>query len=210
MLSIAKAKQSDIPELSTFMRRSWENTYPIYCRYNAGFFECNFSPKKISSEFLEDENCFYLAKLNDEIVGYVKVNLSGPIAYLDRLYIHEKMQSYGIGRFLLLKAMIESISENITQMSLLVEENNEKAIQFYSKFNFEKNGKLIEYPTKNGPKSFGQPMICKDLRGIANDILKQSKRHNLLTFKQGENSMNPKLAEALSCQNMLLPRSFTH
>jgi ribosomal protein S18 acetylase RimI-like enzyme len=99
--------------------------------------------EKIASEVNNVNSQFYLATLNDQTVGYLKINfgeaqteLQDPQALeLERIYVLKEFQGKKIGQQLFEKTLEIARLAKLTYVWLGVWEENKDAIKFY-----EKNG----------------------------------------------------------------------
>ena len=131
------------------------------------YLEENLSIQQLTNELLNSESSFYFARINEKIIGYLKINFGkaqtdfkeDDSIEIERVYVSEEFQGKNVGQNLLNKA-IEICSEKSAQSLWLgVWEKNYKAIRFYQ---------------KNGFVEFGNhPFILGD--DIQTDIL--MKRH---------------------------------
>lgn len=100
--------------------------------------------KELSNAFSE----FYFIFLNEELAGYLKVNINdsqsektGDEALeIERIYIRNKFQRKGLGKYLIDKAMEVAMIQNKKMIWLGVWEKNEKAVDFYKKIGFVQTG----------------------------------------------------------------------
>ncbi|MFL0169679.1 GNAT family N-acetyltransferase, partial [Tenacibaculum maritimum] len=104
------------------------------------------------------ESKFYFIKYNSEIAGYLKLNfgnsqtdLKDPNAMeIERIYILNKFQRKKIGQYLLDFAMKIANHRKLKYIWLGVWKKNLKAIKFYRKNGFKKNG---SHPFKMGTET---------------------------------------------------------
>ena len=85
---------------------------------------------------------------NDEIAGYLKVNIDDAQSEemgnesleVERIYIKSSFQKHGLGKYLLNNAIEIAIEHNKKNIWLGVWEKNENAIAFYKKLGFVQAG----------------------------------------------------------------------
>ncbi|NEW79112.1 MAG: GNAT family N-acetyltransferase [Gelidibacter sp.] len=102
-----------------------------------------YTSEKILSELNNPNSQFYLAKLNNKAVGYLKINfgdaqieLQDPQALeLERIYVLKEFQGRKIGQMLFNKTIELAKKAAVNYVWLGVWEENLRAIKFY-----EKNG----------------------------------------------------------------------
>lgn len=107
-----------------------------------------FNLKQLEKELSNNNSEFYIVYYNDEIAGYLKVNIneaqseemSEDSLEIERVYIKKEFQKYGIGKYLLNKAMKIAIERNKKTIWLGVWEKNDIAIAFYKKQGFIQTG----------------------------------------------------------------------
>jgi len=127
----------------------------------------NLSIQRLTIELMNSESLFYFARMDEEIIGYLKINYGEAQTdfkednsiEIERVYVSEEFQGKNVGQNLLNKAIEISRVKNAKSVWLGVWEKNYKAIRFYQ---------------KNGFVEFGNhPFILGD--DIQTDIL--MKRH---------------------------------
>jgi len=107
--------------------------------------------EKISSEVNNPNSQFYLASLNDQTVGYLKINfgdaqteLQDPQALeLERIYVLKEFQGRKIGQLLFEKTLEIAKQAKVNYVWLGVWEENASAIKFYEKNGLETFSKHI-------------------------------------------------------------------
>lgn len=110
-----------------------------------------FTIKRISDEIAEPGSLFLLAERNEEIIGYARIrNAEVPkelgnvkALEIERLYADKRFLGKRVG-YLLMSQCIQFAEDNGYQVVWLgVWENNERAIAFYRKWQFERFGEHI-------------------------------------------------------------------
>ena len=159
-IEIQKALLADALQLQEISRSTFYDTYAEFnTKENVKqYLEVHFALEQLQSE-LKDINCeFYFAKLNSEIIGYIKVNFEKAQTVqghpnsleIERIYVKKEIQGKKTGFHLLQKAIEISKQHQHNYLWLGVWENNTKAIDFYKKQNFELFG--------THPFKFGEDM----------------------------------------------------
>jgi ribosomal protein S18 acetylase RimI-like enzyme len=105
-----------------------------------------FSKEKIRSELLNPHSTFYFVYLDDNLVGYFKLNekdaqneqFEDASIELERIYVKEAFQGRQIGKEMLFKVIEIVKSKDVTFLWLGVWEHNDAAIRFYERYNFKK------------------------------------------------------------------------
>ena len=111
----------------------------------------SFSITKLQRALNNKEVVYYYALMDDEIVGYLKMN--GGMAQTDvkddraieieRIYVLKKFHGCMIGKALLEQAIDYARQKNADYIWLGVWEKNERAINFYQKNGFVEFGKHV-------------------------------------------------------------------
>lgn len=112
------------------------------------YLESAFTISQMASEFNDGKTIFFLAEIDDEAVGYAKLDCGvttngvtgkNPIK-LKRLYNKQKFIGYGVGAALMKFCLEEAEKLNYDTIWLTVWKHNEIAQNFYRKFGFEECG----------------------------------------------------------------------
>lgn len=112
------------------------------------FLREQFTRGKLMLEVGARNNTFFLAYYNNEIAGYLKLRDAGKPAALSgmnvleiaRLYALSTMIGKGVGRLLMQKSIDTAQEGNKEAVWLGVWEKNHRAIDFYTRWGFEKFG----------------------------------------------------------------------
>jgi len=113
------------------------------------YLEENLSINQLTNEFMNSESLFYFAKMDDKIIGYLKVNFGktqtdfkeDDSIEIERVYVLSEFHGKNVGKKLLDKAIEISREKNAKSVWLGVWEKNYKAIRFYQKNGFLEFGK---------------------------------------------------------------------
>ncbi|KTD19496.1 GNAT family N-acetyltransferase [Legionella israelensis] len=171
IVNIRSATESDLSVLIPFMRENWQKTYPKQYEEDPTVLDKLFDKEKLKKQLQEKNAYIFIATFNDKIVGYSKllVDQEKDRCFLDKLYIDETYQRQHIGSRLLTYCFKSATELNINTMDLQVEHNNEKAINFYTKFGFKPHtvykGKIIKdlYPSTKKELYYGIKMTCNNV-----------------------------------------------
>lgn len=152
-LEIRQANQSDIELLQNIGRQTF---YEKFIENNSEenmlqYASEAYSFEKIASEVNNANSQFYLATLNSQTVGYLKINfgdaqteLQDPIALeLERIYVLNEFQGQKIGQQLFEKTLEIAKQAKLNYVWLGVWEENASAIKFYEKNGFKAFSKHI-------------------------------------------------------------------
>ncbi len=105
-----------------------------------------FTIEKMKSEINNNFSEFYFAKINTEVIGYLKVNFANAQTEIqdktsleiERIYVSKEYQGKKLADLMLAKAIEIAKSKNLNYIWLGVWEKNNPALRFYEKNNFKK------------------------------------------------------------------------
>ncbi|RRJ64925.1 GNAT family N-acetyltransferase [Paenibacillus oralis] len=112
------------------------------------YMERAFNAEQLEKELANSSSEFFFICFHEEPAGYLKVNMndaqsekmSDESLEIERIYIRNKFQRKGLGKYLINQAMGIAISHNKKMIWLGVWEKNENAIDFYKKMGFIQTG----------------------------------------------------------------------
>jgi GNAT superfamily N-acetyltransferase len=119
-----------------------------------------YAPEKILAELDDPLHIFLLAYDGDRLAGYAKLNehvkieskgLDDPVE-IERIYSIKEMIGKGVGKKLMEKCLGISKEKNKKTIWLGVWEFNYRAIEFYTRWGFEKFGEH-NFPVGNDPQT---------------------------------------------------------
>ncbi|MGS0747401.1 GNAT family N-acetyltransferase [Halpernia sp. GG3] len=145
-LEFIKVLESDLEKLQKISVKTFSDTFsPTNSKENLDIYiQENMSLKNLKEEYKNENSSFYFAKLNNELVGYIKLNFKtaqtekfdDAATEIHRIYVLKEFQGKKVGSFLL-KNTIEIANEKISNFIWLgVWEKNYNAIGFYEKQGF--------------------------------------------------------------------------
>jgi len=145
-MDIKRVTVNDIDQLQKIGRQTFFETF------SAGntpedmtkYLEEGFSTERLAAELNNKNSEFYFAQLNDQIIGYLKLNFGQSQTELkddnaleiERIYVLKEYHEKKIGQLLYQKAMEIARQRNAGYVWLGVWEENERAINFYKKNGF--------------------------------------------------------------------------
>ena len=152
-ITVQKISISDLQALQKIGRQTFYETFaPSNSEENISkYLEEGFSEDKLTTE-LEDPNAeFYFATLDDEVIGYLKLNFGASQTELkddkaleiERIYVLQEFHGKKVGQILYNKAIEVAKDKKSDYVWLGVWEENPRAISFYKKNGFEKFDKHI-------------------------------------------------------------------
>jgi len=145
---ITKASEEDLIPLLEMARGAFLEAFTANNKIEnlIAYLNKAFSESQFRKEISNPASTFFLAKDNQEIIGYTKVNLvpaqtdiqDPESVEIARLYVLEDYLGCGLGKSLLDTA-VDFAQQNVKQYIWLgVWEHNPRAIRFYEKNGFEK------------------------------------------------------------------------
>lgn len=152
-VNLERVQESDLEELQRIGRRTFKETFEAEDLESdmEKYLNEKFNESQLKLELRNQDSIFYFARLNKEVIGYLKVNLGQAQTEhllkesmeIERIYVDSNYYGKGVGKVLFDKA-IELAEEKKTQRVWLgVWEENPRAIRFYSKHGFHEFDKHI-------------------------------------------------------------------
>lgn len=96
--------------------------------------------KEFKNNYLKDNpfTKWYIYELNNEIVGFINIDIIYEKAEIEYIYVVEKWRKNKIATKLLEKAEKDLINKKVSTITLEVNVNNFRAIKFYEKNEYKK------------------------------------------------------------------------
>ncbi|MDU1889615.1 MAG: GNAT family N-acetyltransferase [Dysgonomonas sp.] len=148
---IKRVKLTDVESLSIVGKQSF---YEAYSMKNTEsdmkkYLEESFSIEKLTVELKDENSEFYFAILDNNIIGYLKLNSGQSQTDLkdnnsleiERIYVLKKYYGKGVGQLFYKKAIEVARCRKVDYIWLGVWEENERAINFYKRNGFVEFGK---------------------------------------------------------------------
>jgi len=145
-LRIEKISSNNIEELQKISRDTFFESFVTSTSEEnmQHYLENNFSKEQLTKEVENSHSEFYFAKLENEVIGYLKINYSDAQTELkddhtlevERVYVRNQFHGKGVGQQLLDYAIQLAKQKNMQSVWLGVWENNQRAISFYKKNGF--------------------------------------------------------------------------
>jgi len=152
-IKINKATLSDLEIIQKISIKTFTETFSeVNTAENmANYIKENFNPEKIASEINNPESAFYLALLDSETIGYLKLNFgkaqtenyNEQAIEIHRIYVLKAFHGKKIGQLLLDEAVKIAKQTEADSVWLGVWEENHRALQFYAKNGFVEFDKHI-------------------------------------------------------------------
>lgn len=133
-ITITNMTLSDLLEIKDILSTDFDDFW------NFNIFESEL--KNLNSKYI-------VAKSDDVIVGFAGIWISVDDIHITNIVTKKTMRHLGIGSMLLEKLLEISKKENLSSLTLEVNEKNTNAIKLYEKYNFKKIGLRKNYYSQN-------------------------------------------------------------
>lgn len=145
-LIIRRVKKNEIDLLSDIGSKTFIDTYSEYNTETdmKNYLSENFSLDSVRTQFENQDSFFYFAELENNNVGYIKLNKGAAqtesklenALEIERIYVVKGFQGKRIGNQLLQQSIETGKSLGLSTLWLGVWDRNVKAIEFYLKNGF--------------------------------------------------------------------------
>lgn len=145
-INIRKVTLNDLAQLQKTGRQTFSETFSAKNTVEnmKKYMEEGFSMEKLTKELNNKNSAFYFAELNDEVIGYIKLNSGQSQTELkeeaaleiERIYVLKEFHGKKAGQLLFEKAVEIAKQKNAGYIWLGVWEENQRAINFYRKNGF--------------------------------------------------------------------------
>jgi len=152
-IEIKKVTADNITQLQRIGRQTF---YETFSAGNTGenmtkYLEESFSDERLTLELNNTDSEFYFAELENDILGYLKLNfgqsqtelMDGRGLEIERIYVLKEFHGKNVGQILYEKAIQIARQKNADYVWLGVWEENPRAISFYKKNGFVEFDKHI-------------------------------------------------------------------
>ena len=149
-INIRTAHAGDVEMIADLSRATFYETFAEYnTKENMDLFMTGpFSKEKLMAEVVEPGNIFYIALIGNEPAGYLRMREASPPAQLAnkpsieiaRIYSIQQAIGKGVGSALMKQGIAIAKEKGRKVIWLGVWEKNQRAIEFYTKWGFEKIG----------------------------------------------------------------------
>ncbi|MFP3591412.1 GNAT family N-acetyltransferase [Chryseobacterium sp. SIMBA_038] len=150
---VTKIAENELVKLQEIGRKTFAETFSENNTEEcmAEYLEISFSTEKLTVELNDGNSEFYFAKLDNEVIGYLKLNkgssqteIKGENALeIERIYVTKDFHGKKVGQILYNKAIEIAKEKEVDYVWLGVWENNSRAIGFYKKNGFVEFDKHI-------------------------------------------------------------------
>jgi diamine N-acetyltransferase len=145
-IGIRKVTLYDIDQLQKIGRLTFQETFSASNSEEnmKNYLKEGFSEEKLTAELKDENSEFYFATLDDEVIGYLKLNFGesqtelkdNKALEIERIYVSKEFQGKSVGQLLYDKAIQIAKQKNSHYVWLGVWEENPRAIRFYKKNGF--------------------------------------------------------------------------
>lgn len=146
-MKIEKASIEDIDLLLELGKTTFAQTFAAdnTPENMAAYMNRAFTHEKLKSELEHLNSEFYLVRIDEEAIGYLKVNTANAqtepqphnTLEIERIYVLKDFYGQGIGLKLLEKAIAIAREKHLKSIWLGVWERNHRALRFYEKNGFQ-------------------------------------------------------------------------
>lgn len=152
-IEIKKVKLADLSDLQSIGRQTFIETFADYNTPDDMriYIDENLSIEKLKNEVSNPNSHFYFARLNNKVIGYLKINFgqaqteikNKSSLEIERIYVLKDFHGKKVGQILFNKAIDIAKQAKAEYVWLGVWEKNLKAINFYRKNGFMEFDKHI-------------------------------------------------------------------
>jgi ribosomal protein S18 acetylase RimI-like enzyme len=145
-LEITRVLPEEIAVLQAVSKQTFFDTFAVHNRKEDmdRYLEESFSHHKLMSELREPYSAFYFARVNNRVVGYLKINTASSQTErkndnsleIERLYVLHEFHGRQVGQQLFDKAIEIAHAQDVDYVWLGVWEKNARALRFYEKNGF--------------------------------------------------------------------------
>lgn len=152
-IQLQEISLNEIDQLQKIGRQTFQETFSESNSEEnmKNYLEEGFSKEKLTKELSNKDSQFYFAKLENEVIGYLKINFGESQTELkdeksleiERIYVSKEFHGKKVGQLLYEKAIQIAKEKKVDYVWLGVWEENLRAISFYTKNGFVEFDKHI-------------------------------------------------------------------
>ncbi|MCD9573939.1 GNAT family N-acetyltransferase [Flavobacterium soyae] len=152
-IQINKITLDEIEQLQKIGRQTFQETFSESNSEEnmKDYLEKGFSTEKLTEELTNKNSEFYFAVLDNNVIGYLKINFGESQTELqdeksleiERIYVSKEFHGKKVGQLLYEKAIQTAKEKNADYVWLGVWEENHRALSFYKKNGFVEFDKHI-------------------------------------------------------------------
>lgn len=152
-IQIQRIEITELGQLQAIGRQTFQETFSASNSEEnmRNYLQEGFSVEKLTAELNDINSVFYFAKLNNIVIGYLKLNFGASQTELkdnkaleiERIYVSKEFHGKNVGQLLYNKAIEIAQEKKVDYVWLGVWEENPRAISFYKKNGFVEFDKHI-------------------------------------------------------------------
>lgn len=145
-IEINKISVKEIDQLQKIGRQTFQETFSESNSEEnmKSYLEEGFSNEKLTAELNDENSEFYFAMLDNNVIGYLKINFGesqtelkdNKALEIERIYVSKEFHGKSVGQLLYNKAIEIANQKTSEYVWLGVWEENQRAINFYKKNGF--------------------------------------------------------------------------
>lgn len=149
-MPLIKCTPEHLPELQAISRETFTETFKEQNspEHLNAYLEKAYNQEQLALELENPESRFYFVHSDDEVAGYLKINvgeaqsekMGADSLEVERIYVKKKFHKKGLGKLLLERAFDVAAELEKKKVWLGVWEHNENAIAFYKQKGFVQTG----------------------------------------------------------------------
>ena len=149
-MEVIAVSMNELPELQQISKQTFYETFSdVNSEENMQkFLQEAYDIDKLRVEMENPDSAFYFARLDDRIIGYLKINIGQAQTEIkdtdsleiERIYVLKEFHGMKVGQILYEKALSIAREKHCRYLWLGVWENNARAISFYKKNGFVEFG----------------------------------------------------------------------
>lgn len=145
-IAINRVTLNDIDQLQKIGRQTFSETFSVGNTQEnmQKYLKEGFSYEKLTNELNSENSEFYFALIDDNVVGYLKLNTgqsqteiqNRKALEIERIYVLQEFHGKKVGQVLYEKAVQVANEKKVNYVWLGVWEENQRALNFYKKNGF--------------------------------------------------------------------------
>jgi ribosomal protein S18 acetylase RimI-like enzyme len=145
-IEIKKASLSDMESLRNISIKTFIETFAsVNTAENMdNYVRDNFNTDQLTNEIINPDSHFYLASINNETIGYLKINfgkaqtelINEQAMEIHRIYVLQEFHGKKIGQLFIDEVLLIANQNPVDYIWLGVWEENHRALKFYTKNGF--------------------------------------------------------------------------
>ena len=135
-ITVKKVDETEIPIISQLADKIWKEHYtPVIGKKQVEYMLQTIYSEDAQKQQMQNGQEYFLIYVNNTPTGYFSITKKGDVCFLNKLYVLTEEHTKGIGS-VVMKEIIQK-SEGKKRITLTVNRQNYKAINFYFKHGFK-------------------------------------------------------------------------